>query len=509
MDRDRVYRALYDIAVAVGGMLEPSQLARVVAERACELLGVDGVAVYVGDEEGRLVPLHSSDAPERDPEPPLGRGEGAAGQAFVRGEPVAVANYADWPHGGGWGRIQGVTAALAVPLRVADRCTGALAVRTYAPRQWSDDDAAILRLLAAQVSPSLEAARLFERTRLLLGREQLGRERLEVALEAGHMGTWDFDAPTSAVSFSPQLELIHGFAPGTFGGSLDAYFAHLHPEDVEGVRAQVYDSLRTGELSVDYRAVLPDGVVHWYEARGRAVRDASGNVVELHGVCQDVTERVRLLRNEQLALEAKAALEERQRLARELHDSVSQALYGITLGAQTVLDALTHDESTDAAVEASRYVLRLAESGLAELRALIFELRPESLAQEGLVAAIQRQVAATQAGRSLEVTTDLCAEPDLPLETKEALYRISQESLHNVVRHARARAVRVRLAQLDGEVELEIADDGKGFDPGAEYPGHLGLTSMRERARGIGGQLSILAASGHGTTLRVRVPHHG
>ena len=92
---------------------------------------------------------------------------------------------------------------------------------------------------------------------------------------------------------------------------------------------------------------------------------------------------------------------------------------------------------------------------------------------------------------------------------KEALYRISQEGLHNVVKHAHARSVRVRLAQLDGTVELEIADDGQGFDADGDYPGHLGLTSMRERARGIGGQLSILAASGHGTTLRVRVPHHG
>jgi PAS domain S-box-containing protein len=503
MDRNRVFRALYDIAVAVGGMLEPSELARVVAERACELLGVDGVAVYVGDEDGAcLVPLHSTDAPERDPEPPLAAGEGAAGQAFVRGEPVAVANYGDWPNGGAWGRIQGVAAALAVPLRVADRCTGALAVRTYSPRQWTDDDASTLSLLAAQVAPSLEAARLFKRT-------QLGRQRLELALDAGHMGTWDFEARTNSVSFSPQLEAIHGFEPGTFGGSLEAYFAHLHPEDLERVRAQVYDSLRLGVLSVDYRAIWSDGQVHWYEARGRAVRGASGEVLELHGVCQDVTERVRLLRSEQVALEAKAALEERQRLARELHDSVSQALYGITLGAQTALDALTHDETKDAAVEATRYVLGLSEAGLAELRALIFELRPESLAQEGLVAAIKRQVAATRAGGALDVSTDLCSEPDLPLESKEALYRISQEGLHNVAKHAHARSVRVKLTQSDAEVELEIADDGRGFDSSAEYPGHLGLTSMRERASGIGGEFVILGAPGQGTTLRVRAPLAG
>jgi PAS domain S-box-containing protein len=514
--RARVFRALYEIAVAVGGMLEPAELARVVAERACELLAVDGVAVYISNDAGtRLLPLHSSDATEREPESPLPAGQGAAGQAYLRGEPVAVSDYADWPNAGPWGRDQGVAAALAVPLRVADRCTGALSVRTYTRRDWSDEDTHTLSLLAAQVAPSLEAARLFERTQVealerevVLAREQLSRERLELALEAGHMGTWDFDTRTRTVSFSPQMELIHGFEPGAFSGGLEAYLARVHPEDVERVRAHLNDSLQRGVLDLEYRAVAADGQVRWFEARGRAVRDASGNVVEFHGVCQDVTERVRLMHSEQVALEAKAALEERQRLARELHDSVSQALYGITLGAQTALEALSQDASTDAAVNATRYVLGLAEAGLAELRALIFELRPESLAQEGLVAALERQVAATRAGASLEVTAELGSEPNAPLVVKEALYRIAREGLHNVVKHARAHTVRVSLAQSDGRLELEIVDDGDGFDPTATYPGHLGLTSMRERARGIGGDLQVSAAPGQGTALLVRAPLH-
>jgi PAS domain S-box-containing protein len=199
-----------------------------------------------------------------------------------------------------------------------------------------------------------------------------------------------------------------------------------------------------------------------------------------------------------------AALEERQRLARELHDSVSQALYGIALGAHTAREALEADPRD--AREAVEYVLALAEAGLAEMRALIFALRPESLAQEGLVAALGKQVGALRARHGLVVETDLGAEPDLPLETKEVLYRIALEALHNTAKHARARVVGVRLATRAGEVELEVRDDGAGFDPGDAFPGHLGLHSMRERAAAAGGTVAITSAPGRGTRLLARLP---
>ncbi|MBX3060942.1 MAG: histidine kinase, partial [Anaerolineae bacterium] len=126
-----------------------------------------------------------------------------------------------------------------------------------------------------------------------------------------------------------------------------------------------------------------------------------------------------------------AALQERQKLARELHDSVSQALYGIALGARTARVQLERDPAQ--AVEPVEYVLSLAEAGLAEMRALIFELRPESLATEGLVAALEKQAAALRTRHLVEVITDFAPDPDVSLEAKEALYRVTQEALHNVV----------------------------------------------------------------------------
>jgi signal transduction histidine kinase len=199
-----------------------------------------------------------------------------------------------------------------------------------------------------------------------------------------------------------------------------------------------------------------------------------------------------------------AAVEERQKLARELHDSVSQALYGIALGLHTariqlVRDPLELPESLD-------YLLSLAEAALAEMRALIFELRPESLEREGLAAALSRQGAALQARHDITVQTDLCEEPVLPLKAKQELYRIAQEAMHNTVKHARASRVDLVLRRTANAVILEVRDDGLGFDPLGSFPGHLGLRSMQERVSNLGGMLQIESAPGQGTHILTRVP---
>jgi signal transduction histidine kinase len=197
-----------------------------------------------------------------------------------------------------------------------------------------------------------------------------------------------------------------------------------------------------------------------------------------------------------------AAVEERQRLARELHDSVSQALYGIALGARTARTQLDRDAAK--AAEPVEYVLSLAEAGLAEMRALIFELRPESLETEGLVSAIQKQVAATRARYELEIAFEQTEEPEAPLPAKEALYRIAQEAMHNTVKHANASRIIVTLQVVDGALTMELSDNGKGFDTGTDYPGHLGLRSMRERVEALNGTLAITSGPA-GTTVRARI----
>ena len=218
------------------------------------------------------------------------------------------------------------------------------------------------------------------------------------------------------------------------------------------------------------------------------------------GIIRDITVRKQAEeRAQQLA-----AMEERQHLARELHDSVSQALYGISLGAHTAL--VVRDRDPAKLTEALDYILAQADAGLTEMRALIFELRPESLETEGLVVALTRQATALQARHGISVEIKSSVEPDLPFEAKEALYRIAQEALHNAARHARANKVDLRLNYTAQEIVLEVADDGVGFDPTGLFVGHLGLRSMRERAMRQGGTLDIESAPGLGTRVRARIP---
>jgi signal transduction histidine kinase len=205
----------------------------------------------------------------------------------------------------------------------------------------------------------------------------------------------------------------------------------------------------------------------------------------------------------------RAALEERHRLARELHDSVSQALFGIALGARTAKAQLSRDPSKVA--EPLDYVLQLAEAGLSEMRALIFELRPEALETEGLVVALRKQAEAMRVRYKLEVETQLDTEPDVPLEVKQSLLRIAQEALHNTVKHARATHATLALRVSD-TITLEMRDDGQGFDPaslptsGSGVGGRLGQRSMRERAEAIGARFELHTSPGHGTRIRVTLP---
>jgi signal transduction histidine kinase len=201
---------------------------------------------------------------------------------------------------------------------------------------------------------------------------------------------------------------------------------------------------------------------------------------------------------------ARAQEEERRHIARELHDSVSQTLYAMSLATQTGLSAVREDAS--ATEEALAYLQKLAASAIADMRALIFELRPQMLNQEGLVVAVERLVGSLVARHRVQVHPILPAEPQLDLDKKEALYRILQECFNNITRHAHAHAIGVSLTQVNGRVKLEVTDDGVGFNPASPYPGHMGLVSMRERAAAIGAGLSIQSAPGQATRVIVEVP---
>jgi len=198
-----------------------------------------------------------------------------------------------------------------------------------------------------------------------------------------------------------------------------------------------------------------------------------------------------------------AVLEERQRLARELHDSVIQSLYSMALYADAAALALAAGKQA-VTVQHLQELRDMARHAMYDMRLLIFELHPPALEQEGLVAALRVRLAAVEARAGLQVGLEIEGERRLPIAIEQELYRIAQEALNNVIKHAAARQVTVRLQFTDATVNLQVCDDGRGFDPlTARDAGGVGLRSFEERAAKVGGQVTVESQPGKGTTVTV------
>jgi PAS domain S-box-containing protein len=430
-------------------------------------------------------------------------------------------------------QFQHVHSWMRVPLIVKDTAVGILDLYHHERNYYSAAHAELALAWANQAAVAIENARLFEA-------EQRRAEQFQVISEMGRR-------ITSILSVDELLVQTARLIRETFGH----YHVHigLIEDDVvvyktlkasddpsharcEATRPRVGQEGFTGRVAATGEALLvPDShndpraipltddptrseLVVPLKVKGQVigVLDVESDRVNAFdesdlAVLQLLADQVAIaIENARLYEQAQqlAAVEERQKLARELHDSVSQALYGIGLGARTARTLL--DREPKLVAEPLDYVLSLAEAGLAEMRALIFELRPESLETEGLVAALTKQAASLRARHNVEVETMFCDEPEAALDVKQVLYRIAQEALHNTVKHARASRVEMRLVRPGDALFLEIKDDGVGFDARGDFPGHLGLRSMCERAERLGGAFEVESAPGEGTRIRVHLP---
>jgi signal transduction histidine kinase/ligand-binding sensor domain-containing protein len=218
---------------------------------------------------------------------------------------------------------------------------------------------------------------------------------------------------------------------------------------------------------------------------------------------QEIAERIQVEQALRQSEREKAIVDERNRLARELHDSVAQSMYGVTIFAEVASQLLSSGQADQVAGYLGELKDTAMES-LAEMRLLIYELRPPVLEEEGLASALQARLEAVESRAGLETEFHLAGERTLGSQVEEALFRIAQEALNNVLKHAQARRVVVSLGQDEDSVTLEIRDDGTGFDPTrARRSGGLGLRGIEERAAEIGARLEIESAAGSGTTVRI------
>ncbi|MFE7953049.1 GAF domain-containing protein [Streptomyces sp. NPDC057426] len=198
--------------------------------------------------------------------------------------------------------------------------------------------------------------------------------------------------------------------------------------------------------------------------------------------------------------------EERSRLAHELHDAVSQKLFSLRLTAQAAAALVDRDPAR--AKDELQQVAALAAEAADELRAAVVELRPAALDEDGLVHTLRTQIQVLDRAHTARVTFDSAGVRALPAAQEEAMLRVAQEALHNALRHAEPEQVAVSLFRRGQGALLTVADDGKGFDPRTVRRAgrHLGLVSMRDRAGGVGGTLTVTSEPGRGTTIEMEVP---
>ena len=340
-------------------------------------------------------------------------------------------------------------------------------------------------------------------------------ERLRLTLDAGKLGIWDWDIPSDRVTWSDRVYTLHGLTPETFGGRAEDFTAVIHPED----RPKVWEAVRLAlsaraDYAIEFRAVHPNtGETRWVWTNGRVLFGEDGDPQRMLGATLDVTERRRdeeALRasHEQLRLLARRLDEVRDeeltRLSREIHDELGHALTALRLDLGWLVPRLRRNRAPVPRKAAE--MLTLVDDTIDSVRRIAGHLRPPVLDDFGLTPALESLLERflRKTGLEVDLQTDSA---DVPPPARRALYRIVQEALTNVVRHAEARTVRVRLESSPQAVVLEIADDGRGIPPGMiDDPGSLGLVGMRERAAALGAEFQVGAGPTGGTTVRVAVP---
>jgi PAS domain S-box-containing protein len=294
---------------------------------------------------------------------------------------------------------------------------------------------------------------------------------------------------------SPAIEAFLGYSPAEVIGQ---HFSSLiHPQDLPKVtgRFQLFVGGESPQPA-EYRMVSSSGEERWTRATSTPVLEED-QVVGLRGVLTDVTAQ----RQMQEQREEAAVAAERQRLARDLHDSVTQTLYSIAAIAEALPGVW--ERQPEMGRQGVRDLGRLASGALAEMRSLLLELRPAAIEEEPLEELLRQLADAVRAHTEVPVNLTLTGECSFPSDVQFALYRIAQEGLNNAVKHAHARQIRLGLYCQPGRVTLGISDNGRGFDSEQVRPGHFGLSIMRERAQAIGAEFSLETEPGEGTEITV------
>jgi two-component system, NarL family, sensor histidine kinase DevS len=539
-EQDRL-RAVMDAAIAVTSELSIEAVLQRIVEAAARLTGARYAALGVIDQSGKglenfVTTGLDEETIERIGDPPQGRG--ILGVLIRDAQPLRLADIGADPRSVGFPpNHPPMESFLGVPILLRGVAYGNLYLtEKTGGHEFTDEDQELVQLLAAQAAVAIENARLYESA------TRWG-EQLESLGEVGNALATEIELPRLLELIVTRLRalidarLVFIAMPNADG---ETVLETVAGEDAESYVGMKLDPTRSKSARVLERgrservdSLIDDPEVDQQAARSMAartglfvpliVRDRAIGVIvaqdkqqpdprftdedvriaeafaERAAVAIDLSERVardalrRVVAGQEL---------ERQRLARELHDETGQALTSILLGLKS-LEARSDDDVRRSVLE----LRELAVSTLHDVRRLAVELRPKALDDFGLVPALERLAETFAEQTSVDVHLEAAlGDSRLPGEAETALYRIVQEALTNVVKHANARTVSVVLTRKGEGVVVVIEDDGRGFDPSADHAEGLGLLGMRERIALVGGRLSVESAPDRGTTVAVEVP---
>jgi signal transduction histidine kinase len=538
-------RVLVDTGIALSSELSLDALLQQLVEKAALLTGARYAALGVIDQTGTALERFLTTGIDAETHAAIGelpQGRGILGVLIREAKPLRLASLGSDPRSVGFpANHPPMQTFLGVPILLRGVAYGNLYLaEKHSGDEFTDEDEELIQLLAAQAAVAIENTRLYETsTRWLHHLESLNEIGEALAGELELEPLLGLVARRLRSLVQARIVLIALPEPGSDrlrisaadGEGSDAY--GLVGMDLELGGSKTGRVLQRGR-SERVDSVLDDPEIDQQVARRMGIRSALyvplfvgtraiGVVVahdKLGSTSSFTDEDVRLA--ESLATRAATAVElservsrdavrrvveaqenERARLARELHDETGQALTSILLGLKSLDDRVETDEGRAAVAELRELVV----STLQDVRRLAVELRPAALDDFGLVPAIERlrDLIGEQGDVTIDVRSEL-GDQRLPAETETVLYRITQEAMTNVLKHADAHLVRVRLSRSGSGVTLVVQDDGRGFDPDDVRDGSVGLIGMRERIALLGGRLTIASTEGAGTMLTAEVP---